>query len=170
MTDSFAKVHANTITPELNSKITLVKASDIIENNQGAEAGQLIKAYLRIKDALVAADQVQAGKAGKALAEALMYLEKNGDQNAFGKTGKAALKSALSISNAADIKLQRKAFKDLSESMYQWLKNNHSSVTLYLDYCPMAKASWLSDRKEIENPYYGQSMLSCGTIKDTLNP
>jgi hypothetical protein len=34
----------------------------------------------------------------------------------------------------------------------------------------MAKANWLSDQKEIANPYYGNSMLTCGSVKETLEP
>jgi len=30
----------------------------------------------------------------------------------------------------------------------------------------MAKASWLQTEKGIRNPYYGKSMLDCGTLKD----
>ena len=32
-------------------------------------------------------------------------------------------------------------------------------------YCPMAAKSWLQlDGEEIGNPYYGQSMASCGEV------
>jgi hypothetical protein len=31
----------------------------------------------------------------------------------------------------------------------------------------MKKAYWLSRGKEIENPYYGSAMLSCGKIVET---
>lgn len=40
---------------------------------------------------------------------------------------------------------------------------------LYLEFCPMAddnKGSfWLSYDKEIANPFFGQSMLTCGEVK-----
>jgi hypothetical protein len=32
----------------------------------------------------------------------------------------------------------------------------------------MKKASWLSDSKEIKNPYYGEKMNDCGSVKATL--
>jgi hypothetical protein len=37
-----------------------------------------------------------------------------------------------------------------------------------LQYCPMKKASWLSDSKDIRNPYYGANMLDCGSVKTTI--
>jgi Protein of unknown function (DUF3347). len=33
----------------------------------------------------------------------------------------------------------------------------------------MKKANWLSSEKEIKNPYYGSTMLTCGSVVDTIN-
>jgi Cu(I)/Ag(I) efflux system membrane fusion protein len=30
-------------------------------------------------------------------------------------------------------------------------------------------AYWLSDQAKIRNPYFGDKMLECGEVKDTLN-
>jgi hypothetical protein len=35
-------------------------------------------------------------------------------------------------------------------------------------YCPMKKANWLSSSATIKNPYYGNSMLTCGKVVETL--
>ncbi|RYF87461.1 MAG: DUF3347 domain-containing protein, partial [Chitinophagaceae bacterium] len=43
-----------------------------------------------------------------------------------------------------------------------------SSQPIYLQYCPMKKASWLSSEKQIRNPYYGSSMLTCGEVTETF--
>ena len=47
-----------------------------------------------------------------------------------------------------------------------------ASGTLYIEYCPMANnnegAFWLSNEKEIKNPYFGEMMLKCGSVKETL--
>ena len=44
---------------------------------------------------------------------------------------------------------------------------------LYLEYCPMANGNtggyWLSNEKEIRNPYFGDKMLKCGSVKETIN-
>jgi hypothetical protein len=31
-------------------------------------------------------------------------------------------------------------------------------------YCPMAKRSWIQKEDAIRNPYYGKSMLTCGSF------
>jgi hypothetical protein len=43
-----------------------------------------------------------------------------------------------------------------------------SDKPVYVQYCPMADGSWLSDEKQIVNPYYGKSMLSCGSVKSEI--
>jgi hypothetical protein len=47
-----------------------------------------------------------------------------------------------------------------------------SSGAVYKAYCPMANnnqgATWLSDSKEIRNPYFGDKMLKCGSLKEEL--
>ncbi|NNC61403.1 MAG: DUF3347 domain-containing protein, partial [Eudoraea sp.] len=39
-------------------------------------------------------------------------------------------------------------------------------------HCPMANsnkgADWLSSSKEIRNPYYGEAMLTCGSVRGEL--
>jgi hypothetical protein len=42
--------------------------------------------------------------------------------------------------------------------------------TLYEQYCPMKKATWLSESAAIKNPYYGSQMLTCGKTTETLAP
>ncbi|MBL4862038.1 MAG: DUF3347 domain-containing protein, partial [Crocinitomicaceae bacterium] len=43
---------------------------------------------------------------------------------------------------------------------------------LYQDFCAMYNdgkgAAWLSETKEIKNPYYGNEMLGCGTIQKEI--
>jgi len=154
--------------------------SAIIENESqrsiknAVETGPAIKAYLLVKDALVAGNGAAASEAGTALTAALTQLGKEmatpAERSAFSKDGKGAFKSAEAIGKTKDIKVQRKAFEELSAHFYNLIKATGTSSVLYLDYCPMAKASWLSDNKAIANPYYGKSMLSCGSVKETLEP
>ena len=44
---------------------------------------------------------------------------------------------------------------------------------LYYDNCPMYNkgkgGNWISETKEIQNPYYGKSMRDCGSVKEELN-
>lgn len=47
-----------------------------------------------------------------------------------------------------------------------------TSKVLYQDFCPMYEdgkgAVWISEYKEIKNPYLGTKMLTCGSIKKEL--
>ena len=79
--------------------------------------------------------------------------------------------SAQQLAQAKDIAKQRDVFATLSGYMMQLAKTEMlSDAYLYIDYCPMKKAYWLSDSKPIRNPYYGNSMLTCGEIKETIKP
>jgi hypothetical protein len=81
-----------------------------------------------------------------------------------------ALKSdAKTISLAKNIEAQRKPFYKLSEVMIAIANENKiSEKTIYVQYCPMADGSWLSNEKQIINPYYGSSMLKCGSVKSEI--
>jgi hypothetical protein len=77
------------------------------------------------------------------------------------------------ISKSANIDTQRLAFSDLSTELLALVKGNLSSGELYLAHCPMANdnagANWITEVNEIKNPYFGDKMLKCGTIQETLN-
>jgi Cu(I)/Ag(I) efflux system membrane fusion protein len=46
------------------------------------------------------------------------------------------------------------------------------SNTLYVQKCPMANnnkgAVWLSTEKEVRNPYYGEQMMTCGSVIEVI--
>jgi hypothetical protein len=62
--------------------------------------------------------------------------------------------------NAGNIKLMRLAFKPLSQAVIKL----EIPEGLVVASCPMVPASWVQKDGEIRNPYYGRSMLTCGTI------
>jgi Cu(I)/Ag(I) efflux system membrane fusion protein len=77
------------------------------------------------------------------------------------------------ISQSSDVEKQREQFSYLSSAMVNVLKAFGTMDTLYIQHCPMAKddagADWLSAEKEIHNPYFGDNMLSCGTVEGVLS-
>ena len=77
--------------------------------------------------------------------------------------GAPIIASASSIAATSDIEAQRTAYS----------KAGIESGELYLTHCPMAfdnkGASWISSGKEIRNPFFGEKMLKCGEIKETIN-
>jgi len=119
--------------------------------------------YVHVKDALVASKGDEAKKGAIELQKALKNV--NGSSSAN--------KAASDIAESVDLKVQRQAFSQLSNEMASLVKGGKLSMgILYLDYCPMANgntgAYWLSNAKEIKNPYFGDKMLKCGSVKETI--
>lgn len=84
----------------------------------------------------------------------------------------AASKAVKDLESAADLKSQRIAFSALSDEMAVLVEGNLKSGMIYKDFCPMALdggAYWLSSEKEIQNPYFGNKMLKCGSVKEIIN-
>ena len=137
---------------------------DSLKQNQ---LSKLLSHYYNIKDALV------AGNSGKAASEAEQYVKTlNGIefQTISEGNANALLKDATAISEAKDINRQRGYFANLSNNMIALAKSlKLSSAPIYEAYCPMKKASWLSADKTIKNPYYGNAMLTCGQVVQTIS-
>ncbi len=125
--------------------------------------GKAYALYIQLKDALVASKQDEAKKISGELQKTLLAIS----------TGKVAAAEAANIAYAETLSDQRKAFGLLSTEMSTLIKaNSLISGQLYLEYCPMANnnngAYWLSNEKKIKNPYFGDAMLSCGVVKETI--
>ncbi len=77
------------------------------------------------------------------------------------------------IASASDIAGQRSAFSEYNTGLYQSIKAFGIGGEAFYQFCPMANnnsgAYWLSDSKEIRNPYMGEKMPACGAVKETLN-
>ena len=135
---------------------------------QARQTNQLLVNYYSIKDALFAGDSKEASGHATAFiktANSIDYkLISEGKINAL-------LKEATKISESKDISTQRDHFSRLSGSMVDLAKSlKLGSQAVYQQYCPMKKASWLSNDKEIRNPYYGNAMPNCGEVIATFNP
>jgi len=70
---------------------------------------------------------------------------------------------ARSLAAAEDLAAARDAFGDLTKPLVRYRKAVGAD-RLQVAFCPMAKKAWLQPEGEIENPYYGSAMLSCGSF------
>lgn len=127
------------------------------------KVGAAYEHYIHLKDALVASNAGEAKTAANALQKSLAALS----------NGKKASDNAARIAASTDLDEQRVVFSDLSNEMKSLVKESKLvSGTLYVEYCPMANnnqgAFWLSNEKQIKNPYFGDSMLQCGSVKETI--
>lgn len=135
---------------------------------------EILPAYLKLKDALVASDASKTSMEANATLEILKKL----DLSDTGAMEKAHVNNSIemleAIAKKEDLENQRAHFVILNENMVAIASNLHSlDDTLYVQRCPMANnnqgAVWLSTENEIRNPYYGDMMLKCGSVIETLN-
>jgi hypothetical protein len=128
--------------------------------------------YFLLKDALVKTD---AGTAAAKATEMLVALEAVQMDKlpmdvhmVWMKVMKSLIADTKEIASNADVKKQRTFFKTVSTNMYDLMKVSKSETPTYYQYCPMVKANWLSKEAAVKNPYYGASMLTCGSTVETI--
>lgn len=140
---------------------------------------EVMKNYLDLKNALVKDDDKAAAQAGKQLISALKHINQASlppaQVKVFAEIADDAKEHAEHIStNAGNIKHQREHFEMLSADIYDLVKAGDKSIgKLYYNHCPMYNngkgAYWISETKDIQNPYLGKGMPNCGDIKEEIN-
>lgn len=145
------------------------KIDPIVQKQIGAS----LTSYYTLKDALVDSDADKANLAAEELLKTFGAIDASkmnaAQRSQWEKHGNSLRIDARHISENEDIAHQRDHFKKLSDNMHAIVvafKANNAET--YWQYCPMKKASWLSNSKDIRNPYYGSRMLTCGSVKATL--
>ncbi|MFT4203148.1 MAG: DUF3347 domain-containing protein [Chitinophagaceae bacterium] len=149
--------------------ITILFATTTVGFAQTKSINDITQQYLQIQSALANDDAEKASAAAADFSKQATNIPMQGISDklhpTFMQQQKALIANSQSIASTKDIKTQRKAFAALSNSMITLAKADKiSSSTVYEDYCPMQKASWLSAQKTIRNPYYGAEMLDCGKV------
>ena len=138
---------------------------------------EIISAYLQMKNAFTEDNSNGAASAGKKLGTAFKNFDKSALTEALKKTYEDVEADAIEHAehigaNGGNIEHQREHFELLSKDIYDLVKAFGGGQVLYKDFCPMYNngkgAFWLSETKEIQNPYFGKEMLNCGTITEEL--
>ena len=133
-----------------------------------------LQPYLKMKDAFVLSDASQVSAFAKTTSDKLNAIEASN----LGKMEKSHFSKSIemldAISTNQDLEKQRAYLVVLNENMVALAMNIQSPTdTLYVQKCPMANSNkgaiWLSTEKEIKNPYYGDAMLTCGSVIETIN-
>lgn len=163
--------HNNMAEKTEDAKTTVTtKQGDI--NLQG-----VFSSYLALKNALVSDDANTASTSAGVLKNAVEKLDKSkipSEKSATFNDAVADMEEHAShiIGKAGDIEHQREHFALLSKDVYQLAKDFGAGQTLYKEFCPMYDDNkggfWLSERKEIKNPFFGKKMLKCGEVQETL--
>ena len=80
--------------------------------------------------------------------------------------------TALAMAAADNLETQRELFSELTDKVEPLLKESIAEGTMYKQFCPMAFSGkggyWISNAKEIQNPYYGKKMLKCGKVVEEI--
>lgn len=133
-------------------------------------------AYFSLKDAFIQSDaNLVAGKAGNLLtAVKAVKMEKmaTGEHLAWMEESSKIQDYTSAVISAKNLQSQRNAFSGLSGVMTVLMQKVRPSQTVYLQNCPMFDSgkggNWLSTEFAVKNPYYGSSMLSCGSTVKTI--
>lgn len=72
------------------------------------------------------------------------------------------------MADADDIDAQRVHFKFISDAMAKSASSFGIDGVVYLQYCPMEDANWLSCEEEIANPYMA-NMQNCGEVIEKID-
>ncbi len=151
--------------------------SSTAQTNSATPTSGILTGYLQVKNALADDNGNDASAGGKAITDAMTKL----DQSSLSATQKKAYdavaddmkENAEHINeNSGKIAHQREHFEMLSQDMYDLAKSFDGNQKLYKDFCPMANnnkgAFWISETKEIKNPYLGKKMPECGEVKEEI--
>jgi len=71
---------------------------------------------------------------------------------------------ATALGRSEDLNAARQAFAALSDEVIKY-RETRGGAKPVVAYCSMEKKSWLQPEGKIGNPYVGDSMRSCGEIK-----
>ncbi|RKD13684.1 hypothetical protein BCY91_08905 [Pelobium manganitolerans] len=154
---AYACTNANT--QQNITETTIVQA----ENNPefaDAKINAVYQSYIALKNALVANDNALGTSASKALVVAAKEAGLN-------------LKNLNAVANAKNVDAKRAKFNELSLELVDVFKANKlAKGVVYKQYCPMANSNkggfWLASEKKVRNPYYGDKMMSCGSVKEEI--
>jgi hypothetical protein len=123
-----------------------------------SSVGEAYRGYVNIKSALVNSDVEKTHKSVEGLAENLQKMEHSERMGDI----------VSEMSKAKDLEILRRQFQYLTEEMLKLTEAGLDSGQLYYQYCPMAFEGkggyWLSNGKEVRNPYFGDKMLKCGSV------
>lgn len=136
------------------------------QKKENPQISMLYKNYLNLKNALAKDQPNAAAKAAQIFSQNTAKVE----QKTYAEAKISVLKNAANaLAKTSSIQKQREYFDIISQQMIALARKFQVSENyVFIQYCPMADAHWLSAEKTIVNPYYGAEMLSCGNLKSEI--
>jgi gas vesicle protein len=145
-------------------------------NAQNTAIQPVLNSYIALKDALVKTDGAASSSMAKDLKTAIEGVKMNElsaeVHTVWMKMVNELKEDAEHINETKEVAHQRDHFMSLSKNMYSLIKVSKLSTPVYYQFCPMANkgkgANWLSLENKVKNPYYGNQMLTCGKVVETI--
>lgn len=137
---------------------------------------KLADAYFRVKNSLVKDNEQESKKSligfNQSLSAVEMKLLNGSDHDLWMDMLNGMKEASSKMEKSSNIEEERTHFSKLSLQILDMTETfGIDKEVVYKDFCPMAfgnqGAFWLSEEKDILNPYFGASMISCGEVKDT---
>lgn len=159
------------------------KLSPISVNSSDSLTGSIdgaLQAYFTMKDAFVKSDTALVNSNASAFViklDLMKFADIKTDSTIIqlaSQIKETISSQAKAIVSTTGIDAKRKIFQTVSDGMFDLLRTvRYNGSTVYQDYCPMAfnnaGAAWLSNSREIVNPYFGEKMLHCGELRDSVS-
>lgn len=157
---------SNEDNPDISNNSSLYESEDPDLNSK------IIAYYLSIKEQLVLGDISEVIIKGEDFIK-LLNENINIIQNNYYDEILYVIRTTEDMIGHSNIEDQRKEFSNISNKMIEIVDLFKSiGKELYINFCPMFNqgegAYWISDLREIQNPFYGSKMLKCGKIEKTL--
>lgn len=162
---------------QTNSQTDNPKTSSTPDAMDTFSIKEIVSQYLQIKNGLANDNGKDAASAGKAFVESIGKMDKTSltaeKMKIWDDISDDAKEMAEHIGENPDkLEHQREHFVILSKDMYDLVKTVGSEQILYKVFDSMSNdgkgAFWLSETKEIKNPYMGKAMLTSGSVKEEL--
>lgn len=163
-----------TTAPDNIKQVTPVFAN--LDASVSSHIKEVFDHYIHVKTALVNSKPEEAKNGANAILQVIKGFDRSllptEQKSAYDKSIGNIRTSANNIAATVDIEKQREHFATLSNEAYDLAKSFGAGKTVYHEHCPMALndkgAMWLSESKEVKNPYYGDKMLECGTVEEII--
>lgn len=156
----------------MNANVKMVPpAFPSVDAGVSAYMKSILQDYLNVKNALIDGNADKAATAAAAMDNAINGFDKSlltAEQKKVYDDIEADLQEHAEHISKSKLDHQREHFSMMSKDMYDLVKAYGAGMTLYHDHCPMYKdgSMWLSESKEIRNPYYGGKMITCGNVEE----
>jgi len=139
------------------------KAGETEAEFNDPKVGEVYERYIEVKTSLVNTNSEDASEAASNLMTAFANI---------GVEEEVLLATQNLKESGGDVEKQRAAFETVTEHVEKMLHGALKSGTIYKQFCPMAfnnkGAYWLSNSKDIYNPYFGDAMLRCGRVDSEI--